>query len=40
VLEEFSTPFPGRDPYYRGRRQASPALRALVDYVLGTRQSG
>ncbi len=33
VLEEFSTPFPGFYLYYPQRRQASPALRALVDYL-------
>jgi DNA-binding transcriptional LysR family regulator len=34
VLEEFSTPFPGFYLYYPARRQASPALRALIDYLL------
>jgi DNA-binding transcriptional LysR family regulator len=38
VLEEFSTPFPGFYLYYPQRRHASPALRALVDYLRGTRQ--
>jgi DNA-binding transcriptional LysR family regulator len=33
VLEEFSTPFPGFYLYYPERRHASPALRALVDYL-------
>jgi DNA-binding transcriptional LysR family regulator len=33
VLEEFSTPFPGYYLYYPQRRHASPALRALVDYL-------
>ena len=33
VLEKFSTPFPGFYLYYPQRRQASPALRALVDYL-------
>ena len=33
VLEEFSTPFPGFYLYYPHRRHASPALRALVDYL-------
>jgi DNA-binding transcriptional LysR family regulator len=33
VLEEFSTPFPGFYLYYPQRRHASPALRALVDYL-------
>jgi DNA-binding transcriptional LysR family regulator len=39
VLEEFSTPFPGFYLYYPARRQASPALRALIDYVLELRQA-
>lgn len=39
VLEEFSTPFPGCYLYYPARRQASPALRALIGYVLEMRQS-
>jgi DNA-binding transcriptional LysR family regulator len=39
VLEEFSTPFPGFYLYYPARRQASPALRALIDYLLQMRQS-
>lgn len=38
VLEEFSTPFPGFYLYYPQRRHASPALRALVDYLRRTRQ--
>jgi DNA-binding transcriptional LysR family regulator len=38
VLGEFSTPFPGYYLYYPQRRHASPALRALVDYVRGTRR--
>jgi len=33
VLEKFSAPFPGFYLYYPQRRQASPALRALVDYL-------
>jgi DNA-binding transcriptional LysR family regulator len=33
VLEEFSTPFPGFYLYYPQRRHASPALRALVEYL-------
>ena len=37
VLEEFCEPFPGYYLYYPQRRQASPALRALVDYLRGTR---
>jgi DNA-binding transcriptional LysR family regulator len=39
VLEEFSTPFPGFYLYYPQRRQASPPLRALIDYLLQIRQS-
>ena len=39
VLEEFSTPFPGFYLYYPQRRHASPALRALVDHVRGTREA-
>jgi DNA-binding transcriptional LysR family regulator len=38
VLEEFSTPFPGFYLYYPQRRHASPALRALVDYLRRNRQ--
>ncbi|HEY5022569.1 MAG TPA: LysR family transcriptional regulator [Gemmatimonadaceae bacterium] len=38
VLEEFSTPFPGFYLYYPERRHASPALRALVDYLRRRRQ--
>ncbi|HET7457483.1 MAG TPA: LysR family transcriptional regulator [Gemmatimonadaceae bacterium] len=37
VLEEFSTPFPGFYLYYPQRRHASPALRALVDYLRASR---
>jgi DNA-binding transcriptional LysR family regulator len=33
VLDEFSTPFPGYYLYYPQRRHASPALRALTDYL-------
>lgn len=39
VLEEFSTPFPGFYLYYPQRRQASPPLRALIDYLLRLRQT-
>jgi DNA-binding transcriptional LysR family regulator len=35
VLEEFSAPFPGFYLYFPQRRQASPALRALVDWMRG-----
>jgi DNA-binding transcriptional LysR family regulator len=38
VLEEFCTPFPGYYLYYPQRRQASPALRALVDYLREARR--
>ncbi len=38
VLEEYCPPFPGYYLYYPQRRQASPALRALVDYLLRARQ--
>ena len=40
VLEEFSTPFPGFYLYYPQRRQASPALRALVEYLQQQRRPG
>ncbi len=39
VLEAYSTPFPGYYLYYPQRRHASPALRALVDYLRRTRRS-
>lgn len=39
VLEEYSTPFPGFYLYYPQRRQASPALRALVDYLRESRSA-
>ncbi|HEV3049882.1 MAG TPA: LysR family transcriptional regulator, partial [Longimicrobium sp.] len=38
VLEEYCPPFPGYYLYYPQRRQASPALRALIDYLLRLRQ--
>jgi DNA-binding transcriptional LysR family regulator len=38
VLEEFCTPFPGYYLYYPQRRHASPALRALVEYLRGARR--
>ena len=38
VLEEFSTPFPGFYLYYPQRRHASPALRALIDFLRHTRR--
>jgi DNA-binding transcriptional LysR family regulator len=37
VLEEYSPPFPGLHLFYPRRRHATPALRALIDYV---RRSG
>ncbi len=40
VLEGFCPPFPGYYLYYPQRRQASPALRALIDYLLRVRQAG
>jgi DNA-binding transcriptional LysR family regulator len=38
VLEEFCAPFPGYYLYYPQRRQASSALRALIDYVAGAHR--
>ena len=38
VLEEYSAPFPGFYLYYPQRRHASPALRALVDYLRRARK--
>jgi DNA-binding transcriptional LysR family regulator len=38
VLEAFCAPFPGYYLYYPQRRQASRALRALVDYLRRARQ--
>ena len=38
VLEQFSSPFPGFYLYYPQRRHASPALRALVDYLRRARR--
>jgi DNA-binding transcriptional LysR family regulator len=38
VLEAFSTPFPGFFLYYPQRRHTSPALRALIDYLLRTKR--
>src|SRR5437867_7000669 len=37
ALKEFSAPFPGYYLYYPQRRHASRALRALIDYLKGTR---
>ena len=37
VLGEFSSPFPGYYLYYPQRRHASPALRALVEYLRRSR---
>jgi DNA-binding transcriptional LysR family regulator len=39
VLEEFCAPFPGYYLYYPQRRHASPALRALVEYLRRKRRS-
>jgi DNA-binding transcriptional LysR family regulator len=39
VLEKFCPPFAGYYLYYPQRRQASPALRALIDYLLQLRQT-
>jgi DNA-binding transcriptional LysR family regulator len=39
VLEEFSTPFPGFYLHYPQRRHASPALRAFVDFIRGSRST-
>jgi DNA-binding transcriptional LysR family regulator len=38
VLEEFLPPFAGCYLYYPNRRRTSPALRALIDYLLQTRR--
>src|SRR5690242_10427510 len=38
VLEEFSPPFAGYYLYYPKRQHVSPALRALVDHVRGSRR--
>jgi DNA-binding transcriptional LysR family regulator len=38
LLEEFSAPFPGFYLYYPQRRHASPALRALSDYLRRARR--
>jgi DNA-binding transcriptional LysR family regulator len=37
VLEEFSAPFGGFYLHYPDRRSATPALRALVDYLRRTK---
>ena len=39
VLEKFSAPFPGYYLYYPQRKHASPALRALVDYLRRKRRA-
>jgi DNA-binding transcriptional LysR family regulator len=36
VLDAYCAPFSGYYLYYQQRRQASPALRALVDYLKST----
>jgi DNA-binding transcriptional LysR family regulator len=38
VLQRFSTPFPGYYLYYPQRRSASPALRALIDFLRDARR--
>lgn len=38
VLEEYSTPFPGFYLFYPGRRDASPPLRALVEFIRRSRE--
>ena len=40
VLEKFCEPFPGYYLFYPQRRHASPALRALIDHLRGSRQAG
>jgi DNA-binding transcriptional LysR family regulator len=40
VLERFCEPFPGYYLFYPQRRQASPALRALIDHLRQSRQGG
>jgi DNA-binding transcriptional LysR family regulator len=40
VLEEFSTPFPGFYLYCPQRRQASAALRALIDHLRAAKGPG
>jgi DNA-binding transcriptional LysR family regulator len=40
VLEAYSAPFPGLYLYYPQRRQASPALRALLDHLRHGRPRG
>jgi DNA-binding transcriptional LysR family regulator len=37
VLEEFSPPFAGYYLYYPTRQQVSPALRALIEHLRGSR---
>ena len=39
VLEDFCPPFAGYYLYYPQRRQASPALRAFIEYLLQLRQA-
>lgn len=40
ILEDFLPSFPGCDLYYSNRRHTSPALRALIDYLLEVRRGG
>jgi hypothetical protein len=39
VLEEYGPPVPGYSLYDPQRRQASPALRALIDFLLRIQQA-
>jgi DNA-binding transcriptional LysR family regulator len=39
VLDKFSTPFPGYYLHYPQRKHASPALRALVDFLRRKRRA-
>ena len=39
VLEEFCAPFPGYYLYYPQRRQASRALRALIEHLQRWRKA-
>jgi DNA-binding transcriptional LysR family regulator len=40
ILKEFCAPFPGYYLYYPQRRQASRALRALIDHLQQWRRAG
>jgi hypothetical protein len=39
VLEAFCEPFPGYYLFYPQRRHASPALRALIDFLRASRKT-